>query len=136
MLTAAREDPRWLRGWLGLLAVHSAAVGVGLVWHPRALLAPLGFATLGEPFFATQGGVFHGIMAIAYAWAARDPAGSWPLVQLAVVVKTVAAVFLVTYWALHAGPWSVLVSGVIDGMMALALAGLIRLASGHEARRA
>jgi hypothetical protein len=106
-----------LQALLWLVALHSVVVGVGLVLHPAGLLAAVGYAPLSEPFFPTQGGVFHFVMAIAYVLGARDPVRHEALIRFAVVVKFVALVFLVGYWLLHRHLLVVLGSGLADGVM-------------------
>jgi hypothetical protein len=118
-----RFDPRRaLQTILWLVAAHSVAVGLGLVLHPTALMAAAGYAPITEPFFPTQGGVFHFVVAVAYALAARDPDGNDPLVRFAIVVKVMATVFLVVYWLLHPKLLVVLGSGLVDLAMAVAIA--------------
>lgn len=112
-------DPaRRLSLLLWLVAVHSAVVGLGLIWQPAGLFARLGYAPVGEPFFPVQGGVFHVVMAVGYALAARDLPGNRCLVSFAIVVKAAATVFLVGYWLLKARLDVVLLSGIGDGLMA------------------
>lgn len=103
------------------MAVHTAAVGTGLLLHPQTLLDLLGFDALAQPFFIMQGGVFHWLMGAAYGTAARAPRRHRALIEFAILVKSVAAVFLITYWLVARDPWSVLASGVVDGAMALVL---------------
>lgn len=126
----------WLRIVLWLMAAHSLGVGIGLMFHPPSLLSLLGFRAIAEPFFVVQGGVFHVVMAIAYALGALDPERRRALIGFAIVVKTIAAVFLLTWWALAPGPWSVAVSGLVDGGMAVALATASRRLPQHRSRRA
>jgi len=107
---------------LWLIALHSAAVGLGLVLHPAPLLAEMGYVSVNEPFFPTQGGVFHIIMAVGYAMAAQNLERRRSLVTFTVVVKALALLFLVTYWALAARLPTILLSGLLDGAMAVAVA--------------
>lgn len=53
-----------LQALLWLVALHSLAVGVGLLLQPADLLARAGYAPVGEPYFPSQGGVFHVVMAV------------------------------------------------------------------------
>jgi hypothetical protein len=110
-----------LRLLLWLVAAHSVGVGLGLILHPPALLVWMGFEALCEPFFAVQGGVFHLVVAVAYGLAACAPARREPLIDFAVMTKSLAAVFLVLYWSRQPHLWSVLASGIVDGLMALAI---------------
>jgi len=118
------SDPRreiWLRLVLVGICAHSALVGVGLMVQPAALLDRAGYEPLTEPFFARQGGVFHILMAVAYAGAVAGPWSRRTLIPFAILVKTVAACFLLTHWLLVRGAWVVPVSGLVDGLMAVVL---------------
>lgn len=112
----------WLKVVLWLVAAHSVGVGIGLMVHPDVLLSLLGFREVSEPFFVVQGGVFHIVMATAYVLGALEPEKRRVLVRFAVAVKVMAAVFLLTYWVVVSGPWSVAASGVVDGGMAAVIA--------------
>ncbi len=107
---------------LWLVAVHSAAVAVGLMAHPVALLERLGFAAVGEPFFPTQGGVFHLVMAVGYAMAAWSPDRNRCLAVFSIVVKVLATLFLLVYWFVISRLPAVLLSGLVDGAMAVMIA--------------
>lgn len=115
------------------VALHSAGVGAGLIWHPAALLASCGFAPIGEPFFVVQGGIFHLVMAVGYLLAARDPARQAGLVNFTILVKIMAFVFLTVYWLFFARVLTILASGLVDGAMALVIFGA-RQAWRREAR--
>jgi len=122
-MTRLLEPRPFLSLVLWLVALHSALVGLGLIVHPAWLIARAGFHPLAEPFFPTQGGVFHIVMAVGYALAARDPIRRPELVRFAIVVKVMATVFLVTWWSLARPIPTVLLSGVADGAMAVVIAG-------------
>ena len=111
---------------LWLVALHSLAVGVGLLLHPAGLLARAGYAPVGEPFFPSQGGVFHFVMAVGYALGARDPERNEALIRFAVVVKFMALAFLVAYWLAHRQLLVVLGSGLADGVMGLLILWALR----------
>ena len=104
---------------LWLVALHSLAVGVGLVLHPARMLAAAGYAPVGEDFFPVQGGVFHLVMAVGYALGARDPERNAALIRFAVLVKLLACVFLLSYWLGQRHLLVVLGSGLVDGAMAV-----------------
>ncbi len=112
----------FLKIWLWLMAFHSFAVGLGLIWHPAALLKSLGYFPCSEPFFPTQGGVFHIVMAVGYSMAAWNPSNFRCLVVFSIVVKTMATIFLAVYWFIKPSLWVVLMSGLVDGAMAGVLA--------------
>jgi len=50
MLCSSRIAPM-LKVWLWLMAIHSCAVGFGLIWHPAALLSRMGYNAGSEPFW-------------------------------------------------------------------------------------
>lgn len=106
---------------LWLIAVHSFGVGLGLMIHPQSLLTMVGFNALSEPFFPTQGGIFHIIMAVGYAIGARDVAKNQLIINFAIFVKTVATIFLFGYFFVIQPIWVVLLSGLGDGAMAIVL---------------
>ena len=115
-------DPaRRLSLLLWLIALHSTAVGIGLIWHPPALLAKMGYAPCSEPFFPTQGGVFHVVMAVCYGMAAWNPRRNRALVTFTITVKLIATLFLILYWAFAARLPMILFSGLGDGAMAAAV---------------
>ncbi len=113
---------RRLQVVLSLVALHSAGVGIGLMSGSATLLERCGFQTGGETFFVVQGGVFHLVMAIAYGIAAWDPARLPGFVVFSILVKVVATVFLIIYWAAVARVPTILASGLVDGVMALGIA--------------
>jgi hypothetical protein len=121
MAADAAKALQRLRLILVAVALHSGGVGLGLIWHPAALLGRCGFGPVGEPFFIVQGGVFHIVMAVGYLFAARDPVRQDCLVVFSVMVKIMATVFLTTYWALVAHVPTILASGLVDGAMALVI---------------
>lgn len=128
------SDPdRRLKLLLRLVSLHSAVVGAGLILHPPAIFARMGYAQLTEPFFSVQGGVFHIVMAIGYAMAAADLDRNICLVRFSIVVKTVATAFLLLYWLLIDRVIVVLTSGLLDGAMA-ALIGLAYVTRGRPPR--
>jgi hypothetical protein len=124
---ALRLTPlRRLQLLLVLVALHSVGVGIGLMWHPAALLAWCGFRPVGETFFIVQGGVFHIVMALAYSLAAWDPVRQERLIVFSVLVKLMATVFLMSYWSLIARVPTILASGLVDGAMAVVMVAALR----------
>jgi hypothetical protein len=117
---------RRLQVLLVLVALHSFGVGIGLMWHPAALLARCGFRPVGESFFIVQGGIFHIVMAMAYGIAAWNPGREERLIVFIVLVKLTATVFLLLYWAVFAHIPTILMSGLVDGAMALVIALALR----------
>jgi hypothetical protein len=112
----------FLKIWLLVMAFHSFAVGIGLIWHPSPLLAQFGFVACREPFFPTQGGVFHIVMAIGYVLAASGSSRFEGLIPFSILVKFVATIFLMGYWLKNPALKIVMLSGLVDGAMAGVLA--------------
>jgi hypothetical protein len=107
-------------------ALHSLATGIGLLLQPTALLTWGGWGRIAEPFFAAQGGVFHVLMSVLYVFAAWRGREQRALLVYIVFVKITAALFLLLYYFLVTPIWLVLVSGVIDGAIGVALLVLTR----------
>ena len=55
---------------LGLVAIHSLAMGLTLIAQPAVLMEFLGFSPDCERFFPAQGGVFHLLMFVVYLMGA------------------------------------------------------------------
>ena len=108
---------KWI---LWLVAIHSICFGISLVILPISVIELFGFH-LTEKFFADQGGVFHLIISLAYIMAALDPENSKKFVILSCVTKFTAAVFLFSYFLFDRQIFMVLVSGVGDLLMGLAI---------------
>ena len=117
---------RWLSIALALVALHSAAVGLVLIIAPPSVMQAFGYAMITEPFFKVQGGVFHIVMAVAYALAALDPVGRRLLVVFAIAAKMIATAFLLSYYAVVPSLTVILASGVVDFLMGLLLLLLFR----------
>ena len=113
------------RALVVLIALHSLVVGLFLtfatVWGAR-------FGGFPDPvplFFPRQAGAFHFVVAAIYLVEYFRYRG----VGLLVMTKSIAVVFLSLVTALDAAPWVVPLSGVGDGLMALAVV-LLRHARG------
>ena len=104
-----------------LIAIHSFCVGVGLIIRPAELMQLFGFGICYERFFPTQGGVFHIVMAVGYLMAACDVDEHHSLIIFSIIVKTMATVFLFTYFIAVEQIWLVLLSGFSDGIMGLVI---------------
>ncbi len=103
---------------LFLLSVHSICVGLALISSPSELFAYFGYHTVTERFFPIQGGIFHIVMGVAYYLAARYLAEERGLIILTVIAKLTATCFLILYYFLIHPVWMVLLSGIVDGLMA------------------
>jgi hypothetical protein len=114
--TAPREGLlRLERIYVVLVALHSLAIGFGLVFMTDFAMS---FAGWGEPepaFFPRQGGAFHFVVAAGYLieyFRHRT-------VALMITAKSIAFVFLIGVTILSDVPWAVPFSGVADGVMGL-----------------
>lgn len=118
--TTAWSLERWL---IVLIAAHSAAVGVGLLFLPGIALPMVGWDVVGwggagwgevtPLFFVRQAGIFHFIVAFGYLHEHVRYRG----VTFLVLTKTTALVFLLTLWLTSDVPWTTPVFGVLDGAM-------------------
>ncbi len=116
---AAEKWKKRLSILLWLVGIHSFIVGIGLIAHPEPVLAYWGFSRVTENFFPAQGGVFHVLMAIGYVMAALNLEQNRGLVVFSIIVKGLATVFLFTYYFAVEPISLVLLSGIVDGLMAL-----------------
>jgi hypothetical protein len=120
------KSVRWLSIALSLVALHSTVVGLVLIVAPPSVMEAFGYAWITEPFLKVQGGVFHLVMAVAYALAALDPAARRTLVAFAVAAKMIATVFLLVYYAVVSPLPVILGSGLGDLLMGVILLVLLR----------
>jgi hypothetical protein len=108
-----------------LIALHSLVVGLlltfGTDWGARFG----GFPSPVPLFFPRQAGAFHFVVAAIYLVEYFHYRGTF----LLVMTKSMAVVFLFLTWGLGSAPWVVPLSGVGDGVMALAVV-LLRRARG------
>jgi hypothetical protein len=106
---------------LWLIALHSFFVGIGLIVMPLPVMEFLGYNSCADRFFPTQGGVFHIIMAIAYSLAALRTKRFECMILFSIIVKFSATIFLFAYYFLVSQIWMVLLSGITDCLMAIAI---------------
>ena len=106
---------------LWLVATHSLLVGFSLILMPASVMPFFGFESYAEKFFPVQGGVFHLVMAVAYALAAIDTERFSGLIILAIVAKFMATVFLLIYYFMVDKIWTVLSSAIGDSLMGIAI---------------
>lgn len=129
--TAAGIWRRLTTAAVTLVALHSLGVAVALLAFTEPAVRLGGFPGADPPFFARQVGVFHLVVALVYLFEyARERS-----VVLLVTIKTVAVVFLAANLLLDELPWSVLLSALGDGAMALGVALLARRAAREETAR-
>ncbi len=103
---------KWL---VVLIALHSYAVGFFLLFLTRWGVAFGGWEGLEPLFFARQAGIFHCIVATGYLIEYFRYRG----VVLLLVTKTLAVVFLTSMIWVEPGAWSVPLSAIGDGLMAV-----------------
>lgn len=108
-----------------LVVLHSAGIGVALLAFPRWAAGFGGWGEAGPLFFLRQGGVFHLVVAFGYLQEYLRHRG----VTLLVAAKSAACLFLLGVTLAGETAWSVPLSGVVDGGMAVAALLL------HRARR-
>ncbi|MBR9975656.1 MAG: hypothetical protein KFF77_08745 [Bacteroidetes bacterium] len=131
----ARRVSRLLSLVLHGVALHSFLTGLGLLLQPVFLIDWAGWKPVTEPFFPAQGGVFHMLMAALYVKAALREETRPVLIPFIIIVKSVAAVFLLAYHFFFAPVWIVFLSGLADGAMAITVALLARAAGSFPPRR-
>jgi len=119
-----------LSTFLWLVACHSMVVGILMIIQPPGVIKLLGFSDIHERFFPTQGGVFHGVMAIAYIYGAIDIHKNKNMIIYAIIVKMAATGFLFFYYYFIEPHWIIFLSGAADFLMGAAIWGLL----GYETR--
>ena len=113
--------PRILSLLLWLFTVHSAMVGIALILIPFQLLEFFGYFGYSGIFFKTQGGVFHVVMAVAYGLAAINLEKAHFVIVFIIAAKSMATLFLLTYYFWIEPIWTVFFSALGDGAMAAVL---------------
>ena len=111
MKGAARLE-RWL---VVLVALHSFAVGIALLFLPGWSLRLGGWPEAGPLFFVRQGGAFHLVVAVGYLIEHFQCGG----VRLLLTAKLTATVFLLGVAWLEPSSWVVPLSAVADALMGL-----------------
>jgi hypothetical protein len=110
-----------------LIALHSFLVGIGLIFLPTSAFEFLGFNRTFDRFFSTQGGVFHVAIAVCYAMAGYDKIKYKQLIVFSIIIKFIAAIFLIIYFLLVSSQWLIIVSAVSDLLMGVIILQLYRL---------
>ncbi len=100
---------------LFLIVLHSVVVGIMLMFFAEWAVRFAGWSGADPIFFIWQAGAFHFVLAAGYVVEYRQ-SGS---IDLLLIAKTTAFVFLIGASLLVATPWSVWFSGIADGGMAL-----------------
>ena len=115
MTGAARE--RLLAVLVALIVLHSAVLGLAAIVAPEWGLRFTGFGDASPMFFPRQVGVFHVVVAVAYAIEWRRYRG----VVILLAAKSAAVLFLGLELLAGPRPWIVPVSLAGDAAMALAV---------------
>lgn len=110
---------KMLSVFLYLVALHSLIVGIGLIILPDFVFEFFGFNKTFDRFFSTQGGVFHIVMAVCYLRSGYDKTRFKELIVFSILVKFIAAFFLIIYYLLISPKWLIIVSGVSDFLMGI-----------------
>ena len=106
---------------LWIMAIHSFGVALGLMFLPTKFLPFFGFYGYSGRFFQIQSGIFHIVMAAAYLMAAYQMESPPGLVRFSIYAKTIAFAFLITIYLFYSAGWMILLSALVDGLMALIL---------------
>ena len=120
-MNSSESLAKWIRYLLWAFAIHSFFVSLGLIFIPPEFLDIFGYYDYKGSFFQTQAGVFHLVMAVAYVMAAKMAVPRCPLIWFIVTAKSMAFVFLLTYFIFAEQIWIVAFSAFTDGAMALVL---------------
>lgn len=104
--------PRLERWVVVLIALHSYFVGLLLLFATEWSVQFAGWEMPDNLFFPRQGGAFHLVVATGYLVEHFR----FRRIKLLIIAKSIATVFLLAS-SRDVGAWSVLVSGVVDGLM-------------------
>lgn len=111
---------KWLVIILYLVALHSFLVGLMLIFMPMSIFSFFGFDIINR-FFPTQGGVFHFVICVAYILGVIWIDKCSGFIIFSISAKFIATVFLFTYYFFIDGIFMVLLSGVGDFIMGIAI---------------
>jgi len=106
-----------------LIALHSFFIGCGLILHSSEVLIQLGFCPAEDTFFPFQGGVFHILLSLIYLAVVFRLEGYWSYIYLGIYFKSMAFLFLTSYYFLVNKTFIVLLSGIVDGIIAVIIIG-------------
>lgn len=100
---------------IALIVLHSFIVGIMLMFFAEWAVGFAGWSGANPIFFIWQAGAFHFVLAAGYVAEYRRSQS----IDLLLIAKTTAFVFLIGGSLLVDTPWSVWFSGFADGAMAL-----------------
>lgn len=109
--------PRVIRPLVWLIAAHSVAVGLVLVFAMDWGLALGGWPSASPRFFVRQFGVFHFVAAAAYLIEYERYRG----VRILLTAKAIAVLSLVDAVIRYGGPWMIGLAALGDAAMAAAV---------------
>ena len=110
----------FLKILLWLIAIHSCIVGIILISSGTEGIKVFGFED-GNPFFQVQGGFFYLVMCVAYLMASYDVVTNRRMLIFIIIAKCMATVFLLGYYSFVSELNILLLSGIVDGLMAVAV---------------
>lgn len=85
-------NPPWARWVLLLAAGYNLAIGAWIILFPHAWFDLAGVPRMNYPQIWQCVGMIVGVYGIAYALAARDPLGSWPIVLVGLLGKVLGPI--------------------------------------------
>ncbi len=100
---------------IGLIALHSFIVGIMLMFFSEWAVAFAGWDGADPIFFIWQAGAFHFVLAAGYVVEYKQHG----TINMLLIAKSSAFVFLIGGSLIADTPWSVWFSGFADGAMAL-----------------
>lgn len=110
--------PRTVRdGLVVLVALHSVAISLVLLFAPAWAASFGGWGEASPLFFVRQGGAFHLVVALGYLAELRR----YGTVRLLLLAKGLAVAFLGGLWLAGEEAWSVPLSALGDAAMGLAV---------------
>lgn len=118
------------RAFVAAVVLHSAGIGLALLFFTAPGLALGGYADVRPLFFPRQAGAFHLVVAAAYAIEYLRYRG----LLVMITAKAIAVLFLVGILATGTQPWVVPVSAAGDAGMGLVALWLQRGLMERDAR--
>lgn len=114
------QAEKYLKILLYLIAIHSFSVACFLILLGEEGIRYFGFDS-GNRFFQVQGGIFHIVMCMAYVLATINLRHNAKLILFIIIAKSIATIYLLMYYFLVTHVITILLSGLADGLMGLAV---------------
>lgn len=114
---------------IGLIGLHSLALGLVLLFWPGFVLGLLGFADSVPAFFPSQSGIFLVILGACYLRALIEP----PWIKIILFSKACAVAFLLVHAAFLDAPRLIWAAAAGDATMLIALRLALRRSKGTAA---